>query len=145
MSETKPVTLAGWTKNKRHLVTLPSSSVIAIELPDLPEMLAGGDIPNELVDAAVSAAAGERKATKEDMQKNAQFYRFLVIQTVKEPVLTEEVLKQVPAEDKELIAAIALRQRDVDAVGDHIAGLHKSEKWRKFRGLDYGDEALEDA
>ena len=135
----KVTTKAQWKKAKRHIVTLPSGTVVGIELPDLPALMASGDIPNHLIDAAIESANGAQ-VTPERLKEQADFYRHLILVTVKEPGdLTEEDVDDLPAEDKELLAEIATRQRDYDALGHHIAGLHKSADWRRFRGFDFSD------
>lgn len=135
----KAATKTGWKNAKRHFVTLPSGTVVGIELPDIPELLAAGDIPNTLIDAAIEAANGA-KVTPERLKEQAEFYRHLILVTVKEPAnLTEEDVAEIPAEDKEMLAELATRQRDFDAIGHHIGGLHKSADWRRFRGFDFSD------
>ena len=71
--------------------------------------------------------------------KQAEFYRELISRTLVEPKVAPEEVKDLPFEDIELLAALATRQRDVDALGQHIAGLDDNEKWRRFRGIDYLD------
>jgi hypothetical protein len=135
-------TLAQWKKNKSHSVTLPSSSVVEIEIPDLPELIKSGVIPNELVDIAIGLAKGDREVTKEDIEKQADFYNKLVSIAVKSPEIKEEDVKSIPFEDKEMIVEFATRQRDLDVLGHHYAGLDKVEDFRTFRGLGPSLEAL---
>lgn len=130
----------------RHYVTLPSSAVVGIEIPDLPELIASGDLPNDLVDIAVKIAQGgadvSEELTRDAITKQPEFYRFVVKLTVKEPAVNDELYDRLPFEDKEMIVALATRQRDIDALYQHIGGLHTSTRWRKFRGLDDIDPAL---
>jgi hypothetical protein len=142
MSDT--VTAAQWKKLKGHTITLPSSAVVEIEIPDLPNLVKTGQIPNELVDVAIGVANG-KKVTREDIVQQADFYNKLCAITVKQPAVTEEDFASgsVPFEDKELIVEIATRQRDLDAVGHHIGGLEKVSEWRSFRGLSYSYEDVE--
>lgn len=136
----KPVSKAAWIKAKRHAITLASSldTVIEIEVPNLPELISAGEFPNHLIDAAINVAQGE-KVTREHIAEQAEFYRHLVAKTVKSPEIAPEDVKNLPFEDVELIAAIATRQRDVDGIGEQIAGLDKSDAWKRFRGVDYLD------
>lgn len=134
----KPVSKAAWVKNKRHPITLASSldTVVEIELPNLPELVSAGEFPNHLVDAAIAVAQTDQKVTREAIVEQAEFYRHLVAKTVKSPEITPDDVKDLPFEDIELIVSLAMRQRDIDAVGKQIAGLDKSDDWRKFRGVD---------
>lgn len=132
-------TTAGWKKAKRHDVTLPSGFEVAIEIPNLPAMVKAGQVPNDLIDAALGAMQ-KQEITAELIKEQADFFNLLVITMVKEPEITMEDVEDLPYEDVELLVEIGTRQRDLDALGRHIAGLHKSDEWRKFRGLDYGDE-----
>lgn len=135
----KASTLSAWKKAKVHTVTLASGAVIDIKIPNLPELVSAGEFPNHLVETAINVASGEAKVTAEEIKSQAEFYRNLVTKTVVAPELSLEDVKELPFEDIELISALATRQRDVDALGHHIAGLDKSEDWRRFRGIDYLD------
>lgn len=138
----KPKDAAAWKTSKRHDVTLPSGVGVAIEIPNLPLLIKTGQLPNDLIDAAIGAIKRD-EITAELINQQSDFYHKLVALTVKEPEITEADVADLPYEDVELIVEIATRNRDLDALGRHIAGLHKSSEWRHFRGLDYGDEALE--
>lgn len=133
-TDPKPASLSDWKKAKRHLVTLPSATVVEIEIPDLPNMVAAGQIPNELIDVAVGVAAG-KKPTRDDIIEQAGFYNKLAAITVVKPDVTEEnfVNGDLPFEDKEMIVEFATRQRDLDAVGHHLAGLEKVASFREAR------------
>lgn len=151
-TQTKPKTVspAEWGGDdkkpglKRHYVTLPSSAVVGIEIPDLPELVESGKLPNELIDVAVKVASGanSEETTREAIEEMPKFYRYLVKLAVKEPVVDDALYDRLPVEDKEMIVEIATRQRDIDALYEHIGGLHTSKRWRTFRGLDDLDEAL---
>lgn len=142
MSDT--VTAAQWKKLKTHPITLPSSAVVDIEIPDLPNLVKTGAIPNELVDVAIGVANG-KKVTREDIIQQADFYNKLCAITVKNPAVSEDDFASgaVPFEDKELIVELATRQRDLDAVGHHIGGLEKVSAWRSFRGISDSYEDVE--
>jgi hypothetical protein len=137
--ETKTATLAAWKKNSVHHVTLSSGTEVDLKIPNLPELVSSGEFPNHLVDTAISVATGETKVTSEEVKAQAEFYRELVSRAVVNPTLTPDDVREVPFEDVELIAAIATRQRDIDALGHHLAGLDSREDWRKFRGVEYSD------
>lgn len=134
-------TLEGWIKAKRHYVSLLSGYTVGIEIPNLPLLVKTGQIPNDLVTEALEAIKSGTM-TPELVNQQFDFYSKLVVATVKEPDITEADVAELPFEDVELIVEIATRQRDVDALGHQIAGLHTSRDWRRFRGLDYSDEAM---
>ena len=134
---TEVATLAAWKKAKVHTVTLPSGVSVKMQIPDLPALIKSGEIPNSLVDAALGAVEGASKVDREFVEKQAEFTNKVVALSVVEPKLTEEDVASgvIPAEDKEMITEIATRQRDLDALGHHIAGLHTNKDFRSFRGL----------
>lgn len=132
-------TKAAWIKRKRHEVTLPSGTEVAIELPNLPLMLKTGQIPNHLVDAAIEQQnAGSVTVTREMIESQHDYYAFLVSQTVKEPEVTPDDVKELPYEDVEMIVEFANRLRDMDAVYKHLGGLETQASFREFRGLGDG-------
>lgn len=134
--EPKTATLEQWGAAKRHPITLPSGTTVAIEIPDLPNLIRTGAIPNALVGVAIGVANG-KKVTADDIAEQAGFYNSLVAMTVKQPAVTEEQVADgtIPAEDKEMIVEFAVRQRDFDAIGHHIGGLETDASFRTFRGL----------
>ncbi|MBA3240084.1 MAG: hypothetical protein H0T60_02565 [Acidobacteria bacterium] len=143
MSEQKAVTKAGWTKKKRHTVTLSSGAVVDIEIPNLPTLIKSGQIPNSLIDVAIKVATGTAKITRELVEEQADFYNKLVSLTVVDPAITDDDVKDLPYEDVELLISLATRQRDLDALGHHIAGLDKNDDWRTFRNFDSVEPSLE--
>lgn len=132
-----------WVKNKTHLVTLPSGTVVEITLPNMPALMRSGKIPNELMNAAVGADE-DTQITPELLKEQAEFYNFLVAATVSAPAITEADVEDLPYEDVEMLVAFALRQRDVDAVYHHIGGLEKVKSFRDFRKLANGDSGTSD-
>jgi hypothetical protein len=148
MTSTK-TTKTSWKKAAVHEgITLPSGTVVSIRLPNLSLMLKTGNIPNTLVDAAVEMqnviSKGNAEITREMIEQQWDYYSFLVSKTVVEPELTAEEVAEIPAEDVEMLVEFATRQRDIDAVYRHIAGLDKLESFRRFRSLSSGITGLED-
>lgn len=140
----KAVSLSAWKKNAIHYVTCPSGSVVGIKVPDLPAMIEAGNIPQHLLETAIGVARQENpEPSIELIKKEREFSDVLVKITVADPKLSDEDVSSVPYEDKEFIVQIATRQRDLDAEGEHIGGLTKSEKFRRFRSLGEFDPALE--
>lgn len=134
---TEKTTAAGWKKAAVHSVLLPSGTRIDMKIVDLPAMVETGQIPQHLLDVAIDVAVEEeaRKPSVEMMKLQREYTDLLVLASVVNPKVTEADLPEIPYEDKDLIVAIATRQRDFDAEGAHIGGLDKSEKFRKFRGF----------
>jgi hypothetical protein len=131
----RKTTLAQWKKAAVHTITLATGTVVDIKIPNLPELVSAGEFPNHLVDVAIAVATGDTKITTKEVEAQAEFYRHLMSKTLVEPAVTPDEAREIPFEDVELLAALATRQRDVDALGKHIAGLDNNEDWRKFRGL----------
>ena len=52
------------------------------------------------------------------------------------PTVSEEQVQKLPPADKELLTAFASRQRDIDAIGNHLGGLEVLAEWRTFREFD---------
>jgi len=131
-----------WIGNAQHDVVLPSGTTIKIKLPNLPQMIKSGTVPNELVEVAIKSASNDNQdPTADDIKAVADFHTFLVVHTVVEPEITEADVPQLPSEDTEMIVEFATRQRDLDAVGNHIGGLDKLEDYRKFRDRALGRAA----
>lgn len=142
--ERKPLSKAAWSKAAYHTVLCPSGAVIEIKIPDLPALIEAGSVPQHLLDAALGSVGMEdQKPTVDDIVKQREFTDLLVSFTASNPKVSYEEAASVPFEDKEFIVAIATRQRDLDAEGEHIAGLTKSTKFRRFRKLGEFDETLE--
>lgn len=132
MSKTKA---DAWKAAGTHDITLPSNTQVKIRVPNLPTLVKTGQLPNALVaEALTTIQSGE--LTAEVISQQAEFYNKLVVASVVDPAVTEEDVPELPFEDVEMIVEIATRQRDTDALGHHIAGLHTSKDWRKFRGLE---------
>lgn len=125
-----------WKAGKRHTITLASSAEVDIVLPNLIELLAGGEVPNELVQFATKTQKSIDKGESVDidqLKQSAAFVRFLVARTVVDPVVSEDEVPELPAEDVDMLLEFATRQRDLDALYHHIGGLHKQEDFRNFR------------
>jgi hypothetical protein len=145
-----------WKAAKVHTVTLPSSAVVNITLPDLAAMIKGGQIPNALLDVAQKVGTGQPvvapegtdadkdEASKELFGEISEFHAFLVSETVVDPKVTPEEVQagELPAQDVAVLVQFALRERDMDAVGHHLGGLETVDEFRKFRGLDASIEDL---
>jgi hypothetical protein len=55
---------------------------------------------------------------------------------VVKPELSEDDVDEIPAEDFGMLVEFALRQRDTDVLGHHLAGLETTEAFRKFRDFE---------
>lgn len=142
--EAKAVSVSGWKKAAVHNIMLPSGVRVDIRVPDLPALIEAGQIPQTLLDAALNTLAGDsERPTQEMLAQQREFTDKLVQISVVNPKLSDEDVRDVPYEDKEMIVEIATRQRDMDAEYRHIGGLEKSENFRRFRRLTSLDEDVE--
>jgi hypothetical protein len=141
------VSLDQWVNAATHYPLLPSGVRVGIKIPDLAALVEAGEIPQHLMDIAVGAAMGGKapKIDRDLIVKQREFTDRLCQLTVVEPQLPDEIVAKLPYEDKEFIVAIATRNRDLDAEGEHLAGLTKSEKFRRFRGLGEFESNVEGA
>ena len=138
----KTATAAAWKKAKRHEgLTLPSGTVVSVELPNVPKMIKSGTLPNELLDAALEHQ-GVDKVTRDVIEQTWAYTCFIVPRTVVSPEVTEEDVPDLPAEDIEMIVNWAARTSDLDAVGHHLAGLEVQSDFRQFRGLLTPEEVV---
>lgn len=143
---TEAQTAEAWKAKAGHPITLPSGTVIRIRIPNLAQLAKTGELPNELLKAAIPEIAGPEPApmTEDEaraaIEKLADFQTWITASAVVSPDITPADVPALPTEDVELIVAIATRQRDLDAVGHQIGGLEKVADFRRFRGLTDGDE-----
>lgn len=144
MTETAPknTTTAQWKKKAEHTITLPSGAIVTLRIPNLPLMLKAGSIPNELL-AVAKQAVNQQVPTPEEtdglIESIADFQEYLVLEAVTDPQIEAADYPKIPYEDVEMIADIATRQRDMDAVGHHIGGLEAIDSFRRFRSLPDSD------
>lgn len=137
--------VSAWKAKRAHTVTLPSGFEVEIVIPNLPQLVKTGQLPNDLVSKALGLVQAG-KLTAEAIAEQADFYSQLVQRTVKTPALAHDDIvgdDPIPFEDVEMIVEFATRQRDVDAIGNHLGGLHTVKEWRQFRGYATGDEDVE--
>lgn len=135
---------AAWKKARRHTVTLPSGFVVEIEVPNLALLVKTGYLPNELVTQALGVLK-DGVVTPEVINEQPEFYAKLAKITVKSVDLEyDDVIGDdaIPYEDVEMIIEFATRQRDLDAVGHHLGGLHTVKEWQTFRNIEHLYEAL---
>ncbi len=145
--EQKVVSLSQWERRGVHTITTHSGAVVEIRLPDIVELIESGVIPQHLLETATRVANAAQtgnvpEVSLEQLLQQRDFVNAVTIAALVNPKVTEETVNKVPIEDRELITQIATRSRDRDAVGDHIGGLHESEKWRRFRGVGEFDPTL---
>jgi hypothetical protein len=133
-----------------------------VRFPDLSTLLAGGAVPESLRAAALqaindelaplrpaengsSAEGGEQappRISEDLLQAAVKLHEWVITQTVVEPELTADMLPLLPAEDLEMIAAIAKRERDTDALGVRL-GVDPLSRWRTFREIHECPEGCE--
>lgn len=139
----KAASKSEWVKSAVRTATLPSGTLVEFELPDIPDLVKGGTLPNELTKIATDAVAGKAFVDPDSdeipeglVDDVIHFQRFLVAAMVHSPKIVIEDVPKLPADDREMLLAFAFRQRDMDAVGHHISGLEKLSSFRRFRDLD---------
>jgi hypothetical protein len=145
--ENKVVSLTQWEKKGVHTITTHSGAVVEIRLPDIVELIESGVIPQHLLETATRVATAAQTGevpdvSLEQLLQQRDFVNAVTVAALVTPKVTDETVNKVPIEDRELITQIATRARDRDAVGDHIGGLHESEKWRRFRQVGEFDPTL---
>jgi hypothetical protein len=113
-------------------ITLPSGSIVDLSVPNLPMLIKKGKVPNELIDAALQHQNAE-EITREIMEETWDFTKYIVPITLVDPVVTEEDVEEMSTLDVELIANIAARRTDTDAVGHQLGGLDTQQSFREFR------------
>lgn len=139
----RKATTAAWKKRAVHEgVTLLSGVQVSIKLPNIPRLVEAGQIPNDLIEVAVKVAQGQRTDSEALMKQEAAFTRKLVSLVLVEPQVEESEVDDLPYEDAVMLVEIATRQRDLDALGHHIGGLHTQSDFRSFRALPDGDTGL---
>lgn len=129
------VSKAAWGKLVVHDVVCSSGALVKFRIPNLNALLVSDQIPENLRSAVLMAmsggigaalAGGEKPSDTEiiEMLKgDAEFRPYLVAQGLVEPAYSAEELVaamesgEVPVEDVDMLADIALRQRFTDARG----------------------------
>jgi hypothetical protein len=139
----KATTAAAWKKAAVHNILVPSGVRVDIKIPDLPALIEAGTIPQHLLDTALGVARQQAQVEeepdpakiKELIAHQREFTDTLTALTVVNPKISVEEAHDLPYEDREMLVAIGTRVRDLDAEGEHIAGLTTSERFRRFREL----------
>lgn len=150
MTETakpKATSTAAWKKARVHEgVTLPSGAVVDINVPNLSQLIASGQLPNTLIDSAMKHDSAEdgKPLDPQVLKDTWDFVKFIVPLTVAKPTITADDVDDIPVEDAEMITSFATRRNDIDAIGHHLGGLETHRRFRELRGLLTLDEALSD-
>lgn len=133
-----------WKKRGVHEgVTLPSGAVVTLRLPNIPNMVKTGTLPNPLLEAAMQQQGAE-KITKEVVESTADYVKFIIPQMLIDPQVSEDDVPELPYEDIELLIAFANRSTDIDAAYRQLGGLDKLDRFREARGIWAAAEADED-
>ena len=124
-----------WKRRAQHDgVTLPSGAVVSIRLPNVPQMVKTGQLPNELLAAAMQHQ-GKDEITKEIIESTADYVQFIIPQMLVEPEIAPEDVPELPYEDIELLIAFANRSTDMDAAYRQLGGLDTVGRFREARGI----------
>lgn len=141
----KVTSAEAWKSIRVHRdVYLPSGAIVDIQLPNIEKMIASGELPNPLVQAALEQRDAS-EITPELLERTWQFTQHIVPQMVVTPPISEEDVKELPVEDLAMLASFANRTNDMDALGQHLGGLDTVRRFRENRGLLSLNEIFEDA
>jgi hypothetical protein len=147
----KTATKTSWLKSGTHTITTYTGHVIKIKYPNLALMMRIGLIPTHLRATAVKVAKGEVTTSGaaalgvgedlaepegdeayEEILRVVELMDLLIAEMVVEPKLSQEDIDAMPGEDRDLLLAIANRERDVDAAGVRL-GVEPLSRWDTFR------------
>lgn len=135
----KPTSLTQWKRGKVHEgVTLPSSAVVSVQLPNLADLIKKDAIPNTLLDAALESIPKDDETSeqkKERLIKQWDFLCWAIPETVVSAELKPEDVSELPFEDVEMLAGFIQRTNDIDAVGHQLGGLEVQDSFREHRGI----------
>lgn len=159
-------TLEEWSEAAIHTITLFSGKVVKIRIPDLPTLMLADLVPQELRGTAIDVlnrevnqsqqiAAALRGAPVEvppiDYDSFVGMTRlkyFLAAGMVVEPKVTEQnfIDGKIPPNDASLLGAIAIRERDTDALGVRlgVAELSAFERFLRVHECSPGCEACKE-
>lgn len=144
VTKSKAASKTAWKKASVHEgVTLPSGTVVDINIPSLPKLIKAGQVPNHLIDIAIEQGSAE-KITKEVLEQTWEFTQYIIPQMVVNPAITAEDVDDLPPLDLEMLISFASRVTDVDAVGHQLGGLETQSSFRDIRGLSAYNESLLD-
>jgi hypothetical protein len=140
--------LADWKRRGVYDVTLPSGMEVSIRYPDLMMMATSDAMPERLRALAVKQARGdtladdappspeqEEERSREELkmlEEMREFLHHLVVAMVTEPELSYEDVADLPPEDRDMLIAIAQRERDTDAKG-RLLGVVPLNAFDRFR------------
>ncbi len=131
----KAKSAADWKRRRVHTdVTLPSGTVVDITLPNLPQLIKSGKLPNALLEAALRQQNAQ-EVTKELLEETWDYTEYIIPLMLVEPEISAEDVAELPAEDLELLTAFASRQTDVDAAYRQLGGLDTLDRFREARGI----------
>lgn len=147
-----------WSNLAIHTVTLPSSAVVKIKIPDLSLLLAGGAVPERLKTVAIRDLSDRIRALsgqsvedvgeaetdpgldEQEIADLVDLTRWLVMTTLVEPQVTENEIRagMIPNEDLEMLAEFASRTRTKDALGVRLGVTPVSvfEIWQQAHGCE---------
>lgn len=141
----KVTSAAAWKKRATHTdITLPSGAVVDVRLPNLPEMVKSGTLPNPLLEAAVKQQTA-KEVDAQLLEDTWDYIVFIVPRMVTSPEVTEDDVKDLPPEDLEMLVSFANRTNDMDAAYRQLGGLDKLQAFREARGIWIAGEDDEDA
>lgn len=151
------VSKGSWISASVHQITLPSGARVKVQMPDLSRLIRSDLLPEDLRAAALRRAFDDLEVAPpldpnvgndpEKMQKAleerfamakqlVQFLDFLLTEMMVEPKLSMEEVAKIPGEDRDMLIAIAQRERNTDARGVRlgVAPLNAFHEFRELHG-----------
>lgn len=159
-----------WKQKGVHQATLTTGAEVSIRIPNLAQLVKHDAIPESLRAAALREISTDgmhdhATLTREEVGALYQLYEFLVVEMLVDPKLAPPVfemhpkeegseelvevcvdrgdVEHLPAEDLDLLIALATRQRNTDALGRvlGVMPLSRLATFREEHGCDPGCEA----
>jgi hypothetical protein len=146
--KSSPVSFDQWVAAGVHHAELATGVWVKIRFPDLATLVAAQRVPDTLRQVAsetflrqVEIETGD-KSEPLNLAKLGELYdlnMWLVSQMLVEPTLTADEVKQLPAEDLDVLIELALRERDTDARG-RVLGVAPVAQFQEPGGVAAGGQ-----
>lgn len=153
-------TLAEWKARRRLDVTLPSGMPITMRTLTLSELAVADGLPDDLIRLALvemqpggivgeigaelqKSDEGALERAKKYAEDNLALRDRLILAAVLDPVMNEDDVRELDGFDKEMIAGIASRQLEFDAIGRRV-GSEPLSTFRVFAATHHEQLSAED-
>jgi hypothetical protein len=143
--------LGEWKRRGTYPVACPSGIEVTVRIPDVSELAVDESLPDHLRAFALKATMGELEQDLErqdgesdearvgrqiDTIRELQTFKRAVVSRmiVADPQPTADDLDGVPHDDLDMLYAIAMRERETDALGRWV-GVEPLRRFERFRSL----------